>query len=252
MNNNSSKKDTWIPTPRYLCRKSIVLDFLEEIGKGTFLEIGIGSGDLVLEMAKRNYTGMGADLSDKSVQMTQEKLKNVDSKIKIEKKDLFNITGSFDIIIILEVIEHIEDDKKALKKIYELLNKSGHLIISVPAHKRKWDINDEWAGHFRRYEKDELRLKLEKSGFEVIKLYNYGFPIANIANPIRNYLIKKENLLEKNKKINTEKSGIDRGSQKKLSFMINKFTMFPFLFLQKFFFNKDWGNGYIVLAKKII
>lgn len=251
MDDIPSKKDTWIPTPRYLCRKSIVLDFLEEIGKGTFLEIGIGSGDLILEMAKRNYTGLGVDVSDDAIEMVQKKLKDESYNIRIKKIDLFDIDEKFDTVIMLEVIEHINDDEKALKKVYSILNKNGSLIISAPAHKRKWDINDEWAGHFRRYEKGELQLKLEKSGFKIIKLYNYGFPITNIANPIRNYLIKKENLPEKNKKTNTEKSGIDRGNQKKFSFMINKFTMFPFLFLQKLFFNKDWGNGYVILAKKI-
>lgn len=251
MDNISNKKDTWIPTPRYLCRKSIVLDFLKDLKKGTFLEIGIGSGDLVLEIAKKNYTGMGTDLSDKSVQMTQKKLKNINSKIKVEKKDLFDITGSFDTIIILEVIEHIKDDKKALKKIYELLNKDGCLIISAPAHKKDWSFaSDELAGHYRRYEKEEMKLKLEEIGFQVLKLYSYGFPIANIAKPIRNYLMLKDHSSGRYEKMNTENSGIDRNSQKKFAFLINSVTMAPFLFLQKFFFHKDLGNGYIALAKK--
>ncbi len=250
MDNNLNKKDTWIPTPRYLCRKRVVLDFLEDLEKGTFLEIGMGFGDLLIDLAKRNYEGLGTDLSDKSVQMAQEKLKNIDCNIRTKKIDLFDIDENFDIVIILEVIEHIKDDAKALEKIYSILNKNGYIIVSVPACKRRWDINDEWAGHFRRYEKNELKLKLESVGFEVIKLYSYGFPIANIAKPIRNYLIKKENLIEDNKKINTERSGIDRNSQKKFSFTINKFTMAPFLFLQKLFFDKDLGDGYVVLAKK--
>lgn len=250
MDNNSNKKDVWIPTPRYLCRKDVVLSFLDDVERGSFLEVGIGSGDLILDMVKREYIGLGIDISDDAVEMVRKKVKDIDCKIRVENIDLFNITESFDIVIALEVIEHIKDDLGALKKIYNILNVNGYLIVSVPAHKKDWDINDEWAGHFRRYEKDELKLKLEESGFKVIKLYNYGFPIANIVGPIRNHLIKKDSLLNENKKINTKRSGINRNSQKKFSFIINKFTMAPFLFLQRLFFNKDLGNGYIVLAKK--
>jgi len=251
MDNNLNKKDTWIPTPRYLCRKDVVLSFLDNIEHGKFLEVGMGSGDLILDLAKRKYEGMGTDLADKSVQMAREKLKNIDSKIRVEKKDLFDIIGSFDIVIILEVIEHIEDDKKALKKIYELLNKGGHLIISAPAHKKDWSFaSDELAGHYRRYEKNGIKSKLEEVGFRVLKLYNYGFPIANIAAPIRNYLMIKDHSSGKYEKMNTIQSGTDRNSQKKFAFLINSFTMAPFLFLQKFFFDKDWGDGYIALAKK--
>jgi len=233
---NSTKNDTWIPTPRYLCRKDVVLDFIKNIGHGKFLEVGVGSGDLLFDLAKRKYTGLGVDISEDAVKMAREKLKNINCDIKVKKIDLFNLDENFDIVIILEVIEHIKDDEKALEKIYSLLNKNGYLIISAPAHMKEWSVKiDEWAGHFRRYEKDELRSKLEKSGFEVIKLYNYGFPIANIAKPIRNYLMKKDNCSEKYKKMNTERSGIDRNSQKKFTFLINKFSMFPFLFLQKLF-----------------
>lgn len=246
----TNKKSNWFPTPRYLCRKAVVLNFLDEINKGAFLEVGMGAGDLILELAKKKYQGVGIDVSDEAVKIVREKLKNIKSDVKIQKRDFFDINENFNVVIFLEIIEHIKDDTRALKKIHTILNKDGHLIISAPAHKRDWDINDKWAGHYRRYEKNELQSKLERTGFKVIKLYNYGFPIANIANPIRNYLIKKEDLSEKNRKISTEKSGIDRNNQKKFSFMINKFTMAPFLFLQKLFFNKDWGNGYIILAKK--
>lgn len=247
----SNKKNTWFPTPRYLCRKAVVLSFLDEINKGIFLEIGTGAGDLVLELAKRGYKGLGIEISDEAAEMTGEKLKDFNSGIRAEKKDLFKINENFDIVIMLEVIEHIKDDMEALKKIYSLLNKDGYFIVSAPAHKKEWSFaSDELAGHYRRYEKNEIKSKLEEVGFRVLKLYNYGFPITNIAAPIRNYLMIKDNLSKKYEQMNTERSGIDRNSQRKFAFLINKFTMAPFLFLQGFFFNKDWSDGYIVLAKK--
>jgi SAM-dependent methyltransferase len=251
MDDTLSKKNTWFPTPRYLCRKDVVLSFLDEINKGAFLEVGIGTGDLVLELAKRGYKGLGIEISDEAVEMSGEKLKNVNSDIRVEKKDLFEVNESFDIVIMLEVIEHIKDDIEALRKVYSLLNKDGYFIVSAPAHKKKWSFaSDELAGHYRRYEKNEIRSKLEEVGFRVLKSYNYGFPIANIAAPIRNYLMTKDNQSKEYKKMNTERSGIDRNSQKKFAFLVNEFTMAPFLFLQKFFLDKDLSDGYVVLTQK--
>lgn len=246
---NSSEKNTWFPTPRYLCRKAVVFSFLDEIGKGTFLEVGIGAGDLILELARKSYKGVGIDISSEAVRITQEKLKNLDCDIMIKNKNLFEVTEKFDIIFALELIEHFDNDEKPLRKINELINKSGYLILSVPAHKKEWDINDEWAGHYRRYEKKEIKSKLEKAGFEVLKLYNYGFPITSIAKPIRNYFKSKDGLSQ-DKVVNTKRSGTDRASEKRFSFLVNGITMSPFLLLQKFFFDKDWGDGYIALAKK--
>lgn len=250
--NNSNKKSTWFPTPRYICRKKVVFDFLSEIKKGTVLEIGVGAGDLVYELAKKGYKGLGIEISDEAVEISRRKISKIhNNNIKIEKRDLFEINESFDIVIILEVIEHIKDDEKALKKICDIINDGGHLIISAPAHKKDWSFqSDELAGHYRRYEKNEIKSKLEKAGFEALKLYNYGFPIANIARPIRNYLMKKDSLSSEYERMNTKRSGIDRNSQKKFAFMINRLTMAPFLFLQKLFFNRDWGDGYIMLARK--
>jgi SAM-dependent methyltransferase len=251
----TKQDDTWFPTPRYLCRKSVVLNFLNEINddkkRNFFLEVGIGAGDLILEMAKRNYQGMGIDISDEAVEITRAKLKKTNSNIEVVKKDLFSVEGEFGLVIILEVIEHIKEDEKALEKIYSVLNSNGYLIISAPAHKRDWSVEiDKWAGHYRRYDREELKTKLESAGFKIIKFYNYGFPVANVVKPIRSYLMRKDRLSEGYKKMNTERSGIYRNSQKKFSFLVNDITMSPFLFLQKFFFDKDLSNGYIVLAKK--
>lgn len=245
------EKETWFPTPRYICRKSIVLDFLSEIKKGKVLEVGMGAGDLVKSLADRGYEGLGIEISREALEIARKRLAGVDKRIRMEKKDLFDICECFEIVIMLEVIEHIENDDEALKKLYDIINDGGYLIISAPVHKKEWSFeSDVLAGHFRRYEKDEMKRKLEKSGFEVLKMFSYGFPITNFARPIRNYLMRKDNLSGKFKKMNTERSGTDRNSQKKFSFLINKYTMAPFLYIQKFFFSKDLSDGCVVLARK--
>ena len=245
----SNNEYSWIPTPRYLCRKDLVIEFLNKINKGKFLEIGAGAGDLVLELAKMNYRGVGIDISEEAVKMIHRKLDNLNCNIKIDKKDLFKVNENFDIVIALELIEHFKNDEKVLKKIYNITKKNGYLILSVPARKKKWDINDKIAGHYRRYEKEDLKLKIEKCKFKIINIYSYGYPIANIAKPIRNYIINRKKI-EGNKEFNTKRSGINRNNQKIFSPVINKYTIKPFLIIQKLFLNYDLGDGYLVFAKK--
>ncbi|MCK5413415.1 MAG: class I SAM-dependent methyltransferase [Candidatus Pacebacteria bacterium] len=242
---------SWVPTPRYLCRKAASLELLKTIRKGKFLEIGIGAGDFISKLFEMGYCGLGIDLSDEAIDLTKKRIKNINNHIEIKKQDFFEINEKFDIVFAFELMEHFENDKKFLIKINNLLNKSGHFIFSVPARKNMWDINDVWAGHFRRYEKKEIELKLKKCNFEVLQNYSYGFPTVNLIKPIRNSLINKKNIAKKNQPNNTLKSGVDRNYIKKFSSLINEYTMMPSILIQKMFYNFDFGDGYVVLAKKI-
>jgi len=246
---NSDQK--WIPTPRFLCRKAVFLSLLREVKGSSFLEIGVGAGGIFLDVLKKGYRGLGIDISSEAVKVTKERISGSYVDARVECLDLFDIKESFDLVVCLEVLEHIEDDRSFLHKINSCLNEDGCLILSVPAHQNKWGSGDVWAGHYRRYEKKELQQKLENAGFLVLKKYNYGFPVTNILSPIRNHFlgesIVKENLSrsERNKA-----SGLDRKLGYRYAFLINNFTMLPFLLIQRIFLEKDFGDGYLFLAKR--
>ena len=85
-----------------------------------------------------------------------------------------SLNEKFDLVILTEVIEHLEDDKLALKRIYRLLDKGGIAIISTPSNNaplyrlgmtKKFD---ERVGHVRRYSLEGLVEMCEKTGFEVL------------------------------------------------------------------------------------
>jgi SAM-dependent methyltransferase len=79
----------------------------------------------------------------------------------------------FQLIGMFDVLEHIADDSEMLGHVWNLLEANGVLLLTVPAHPHLWSYFDEISGHCRRYEKDELRLKLERSGFKVEFLTGY-------------------------------------------------------------------------------
>ena len=93
---------------------------------------------------------------------------------------------SFDIIVAMDVIEHIQDDVKAISALKNLLKKDGKLLITVPALPCLWSSFDEEGDypHFRRYTKKTLTnlFRMQNLIIEKISYYNFFlFPLALIA-----------------------------------------------------------------------
>jgi SAM-dependent methyltransferase len=245
------EKSNWVPTPTYMMRKKIILEYIRNnnLKVDNFLEIGIGTGDMIDSLSPYFVSGIGTDIGREAIELAKHNIS--DSKIKFELKDIFESQekDKYQLIVALEVIEHIEDDKGAINKINDLLTEDGKFIMSVPAHQRKWSIMDRWAGHYRRYEKKDLIKLFEENGFEVEKFYNYGFPLTNMLWFIRKRLEKSHDIM--NSKIeNTTRSGIDRHRVNKFSFLFKDFFVMPFYILQKLFVNFDFSPSYLVIVKK--
>jgi len=82
------------------------------------------------------------------------------------------IDGSIKQAMLLDVLEHIEDDNGFLSVIYKKLAPDGKIIITVPAFKCLWSSEDDDAGHFRRYKIKDLSQLAEKNGF-IVEYKNY-------------------------------------------------------------------------------
>lgn len=76
----------------------------------------------------------------------------------------------FDGICAFDVLEHIENDDLILKNMYYALKPGGYIFVTVPAGKRLWSAMDIYSEHKRRYSMQELRTKIEDTGFKVIKI----------------------------------------------------------------------------------
>lgn len=75
--------------------------------------------------------------------------------------------GSFDCVLALDVIEHVDDDMGILTSLYHVIKPGGHLIITVPAFNALWSEHDEINHHKRRYRSPQLRHLIAEAGFEV-------------------------------------------------------------------------------------
>lgn len=74
-----------------------------------------------------------------------------------------------DLITLLDVLEHIEDDEQALRGFLDCLSAHGRLLLTVPAYQFLWSNHDVALHHHRRYTLRGLRRKLEKAGYEIVK-----------------------------------------------------------------------------------
>ena len=243
---------SWTAGPRYLLRRYCIMDVVKSEKPRRVLEIGCGAGDTAHHFALLGCDVYAVDMSAEARQQATARTEAQRDQVTIAA-DLPDRSEQFDMVVSFEVLEHIEDDKAALADWSSRVAPEGQLLISVPCHQHRWGPSDVWAGHFRRYEREELTQRLAEVGFEVELLWCYGFPLANMAEPIREWLgarrLKEEG--EMTTANRTARSGVERRwFEKSLSLLVSGPLILPFHWIQKLFLNTERGNGYLVLAKR--
>lgn len=74
---------------------------------------------------------------------------------------------AFDLVCMLDVLEHIKEDQEALRQAWLALRPGGGILLTVPQHPRLWSRQDEHSCHYRRYRASELREKIKQTGFHI-------------------------------------------------------------------------------------
>ena len=92
------------------------------------------------------------------------------SDVEVVEGTIEDVSGSFDAIVCLNVLEHIADDLGTLRRFHDLLEPGGRLLLLVPAHPFLYGSIDRTVEHERRYTKSDLRGKLEEAGFDIAEL----------------------------------------------------------------------------------
>ena len=93
--------------------------------------------------------------------------------------------GDFDLIVALDVLEHIEDDLGALRAMRRMLKAGGTVVITVPAFQFLWSTHDETLHHLRRYRAPELVSKMQQAGFRMVYQSYFNFVLFPAAIAIR-------------------------------------------------------------------
>lgn len=104
--------------------------------------------------------------------------------------------NSFDLIVLLDVLEHLEDDKISLLHLRARLKQGGWLLVTVPAYPFLWSTHDEIHHHYRRYKRKELCSLLNSSGYRVRYVSYFNsllFPIMTVTRTLQRLFDNRNN-----------------------------------------------------------
>lgn len=144
--------------------------------KGEILEIGSGIGNISKLVIESNHFITLSDYSKEYCAVLKENFssnKNVRNIIQIDllhpdfEKKFYAYKEKFDCVFLLNVIEHIEDDKLSIKNCRYLLKPGGHLILLAPAYSWLFGTFDKQLGHFRRYTIKTMSDLLQTQNFQI-------------------------------------------------------------------------------------
>jgi len=247
----------WTPPIRYLLRRDRILRTVNQLPVGNCLEIGCGAGALADEFARAGWNVLGIESSESAYAMACSLRQASGGTQKLTMRFEDAIGKHWDLLCAFDVLEHIEEDDQALASWTNLLPNGGHILISVPAHSKRWNSGDEWAGHYRRYDRDALIALLFNKNLVPVHFECYGFPLANLTEYVGAFFYRK---LIQNRATSTTKaaatanSGIERRIASRyfglVTSPIGRIMLQLALQAQNLTAKREWGSGYLVLAKK--
>lgn len=167
----------------YLARRHILAEVIRRIAKppadGRILEIGCGTGHN-FAMLGAFGTVDGLEVDDAARKIASERLGRPVGSARLP--DLDGIAESaYDLIALLDVLEHVEDDLAALASIRTRLKPGGRILVTVPANRWMWSAHDTVHHHFRRYNGSDLRHVIDAAGLKADLFTHFNtllFPLA--------------------------------------------------------------------------
>lgn len=222
--------------------------------KPPFLDVGCGIGDASLHLAKKGWNGKAIDVSKPAIEAALNLLQPFPA-IVVEKKSLFDEREPFQLIIALDMLEHLEEDAEALNKISSLTNHGGYLIAAVPSNPHEWRWDDNYFEHVRRYTEEEFRSKLAQAKFEPVVVWDFTYPVFWAMRRLYTWIKKapKHSAADKQKRIEmcpllqTWKIPIISDLLSKKSFLWDLIYKWQFKYFK---YRLSKGHEMIVLAKK--
>lgn len=233
--------------PGTLLQHMYLLERLHQLTTGRFVEVGPGCGDITALLLAAGWHGTVYELSPESVAQLQtrfakeidcQQLKVINGDFVVHEQD----EASADLVISSMVIEHLNDDdeRRFMELARQMVTPHGLVISLVPAGMQYWGIEDEIAGHFRRYDRRRIRQLCDNTKWQMTHVAGLTFPVSNILLPLSNRQVHQyegrkvqQMMLERTKDSGHRAVPYKTLFPAILGIFLNPIVLLPFHWLQK-------------------
>jgi SAM-dependent methyltransferase len=148
-------------------KRQLVLKFLDSLNifNSRILEVGCGGGYLSSFLTQAGANVVASDMFIDATRSVKDR--GVTKSLTFDAGQPWPFKNhSFKVVIMLDVLEHIEDDIACLHEARRVLSRDGIVVLTVPAHQFLFSSWDKVLGHHRRYSKSLLQVAFRNAGFQ--------------------------------------------------------------------------------------
>jgi SAM-dependent methyltransferase len=234
--------------PGTLLQLMYLRERIRTLQPGFFVEIGPGSGEISALLLRLGWQGIAYDLEPSTIAALKDRFRGeiADGRYRPICGDWLQASGdkTADLVISCMVLEHFDDagESHFIEAARHRLNPSGRMVTIVPGSPEHWGIEDEIAGHYRRYTQASAATLMESSGMQVEHVAGLTFPISNMLFPLSNFLVRRSearklslSMVERTKQSGIRDVPMKTNFPSVLGLILNERTMYPLHFIQKAF-----------------
>jgi SAM-dependent methyltransferase len=156
----------------YRERRKLLARQIRRLGSaGRALDIGAAGGGNTWVLAAYGWKAIAADLSPAAVELAHERGLTA---VRADARSLPFPSATFDLVLALDVLEHIQDDHLVVAEIARILRPGGAAFITVPCDMSLWSEHDVALGHVRRYTRRSLGDLAEKCGLTIEQMRSWN------------------------------------------------------------------------------
>ncbi|WP_125774484.1 class I SAM-dependent methyltransferase [Antribacter gilvus] len=219
----------------------------------SLLEVGCGQGAFGSRLATMyDYTGVEPDPVAHAAAVAAVGAAGNTGRVVNGDVSSLGAGRTFDVVCAFEVLEHIEDDEKALAQWVERVRPGGLVVLSTPAWQSRFGPWDSAVGHFRRYDPDVMRERLRGAGLVDVGVRCFGAPLGFVLEAARDRLASHRTELREEKPIEarTARSGRLYQPSSGLQGALTQVGTFPFRLVQRAFPGR--GTGLVAWGRRAL
>jgi trans-aconitate methyltransferase len=174
--------------PWEYARSEVVMDLLCTVLERTterinVVDVGCGDAFFLHQLSKRfencNFFAVDTAFTLDTLTFFQEKYRDTNIKFYQNLSDLSQVCKKIDVVLLMDVIEHVEDDVALLSSLRMLpgFHSETAIAVTVPAYQSLFCSHDEWLMHYRRYSGKMLQQRLRQAGFTPMKSGYFFFTL---------------------------------------------------------------------------